>query len=98
MKIVKELHVNVEIEYYEVDENNKEDERTWIESTQFRVKKKEGEDPIVTAFRPNIANNSFLDQLDEMRSILSDSYDLLQGYQDVKKAFGDADAKGVKKY
>ena len=98
MAIVKEFHVNVEIEYYEVDENNKEDERTWIESTQFRVKKKDGGDPLVTAFRPNIANDSFLDQLDEMRVVLSESYELLQGYQDVKKAFGDADAKGIKKY
>ena len=98
MKIVKEFHVNVEIEYYEVDENDKEDERTWIESTQFRVKKKDGEDPLVTAFRPNIANDSFLNQLDEMRVVLSEAYELLQGYQDVKKAFGDAEAKGIKNY
>ena len=98
MAIVKEFHVNVEIEYYEVDENGKEDERTWIESTQFRVKKKDGGNPEVTAFRPNLANDSYLDQVDELRTMLSESYDLLQGYQNIKKVLGDPKAKGIKTY
>ena len=88
MAIKKRYVVSVEIDYYETDENGKEDDDKWIDSSYFKTEKPAGKDLYVMSFRPNVAHDAMLDQIKAMSVVMEESLEKLKQYERPEKVFG----------
>ena len=89
MAIKKTYRLSLEVEYYKVNEDGKENEDEWIESTYFKTSKEAGKDLHVTCLKPNVGIEPFFDQLHEMQAILDESVDLLKEFEKPERVLGE---------
>ena len=91
MAIKRRYNVMVEIDYFEVNEDGKENDDKWIDSSYFKAETDKEGKLYVQAFRPNLGIEPLNQQVHDMRVFLEESYTKLQEYQNNKKVLGEID-------